>query len=142
MRTPWTVARLTALALATGALACGGSSGGGTAATVTGPRGTPNPSSASVAATPQLAFTPGDVTIAPGGTVTWTFGDTTHSVAFDRSSTTGRDPNGYYTGDTDVAPGDIEPAHTTSVARTFASSGTFTYHCLIHSGMSGTVTVR
>jgi plastocyanin len=134
------VIRASLLLLTIAALGCGGSGG---ADKSTGPGGGTNPSTATVAATPALAFTPATATVASGGTVTWDFGTVAHSVAFDRSDVTdGRDANGYYTGGTSSAPDDIPPVQGTTVSRTFASPGTYTYHCLLHAGMNGTVVVR
>ncbi len=110
--------------LSAGLVACGssGSGGGGTM----GPPA-PSPQSATVAATPQLAFSPNAVTIAPGGTVTFAFGAVGHAVKFD----TGTNP-----------PGDIPGVNAdTSVSRTFATAGTFAFHCTIHPQMTGTIVV-
>ncbi len=80
-----------------------------------------------VAATPQLAFTPGAVTVPQGAAVTWNFGAVPHNVTF--SAAAGR-------------PADI-PGQNTNVAvsRTFTQTGTFAYVCTLHAGMAGTVTV-
>jgi plastocyanin len=106
--------------LATGLLACGSSS--------TAPRTpTPSPAAGTVNAVPSLAFTPSTITIAPGGTVTFAFGSVGHNVFFDA---------------TPGAPADIPGVNAdTSVVRSFASTGTFTFHCHIHAGMTGTVVV-
>ena len=68
-------------------------------------------------------FSPGTVTVAVGGTVTWTNNDiVTHT-------TTQTGWNG------EVAPG-------ARFARVFPTAGSFDYRCSIHTGMTGTVTVR
>jgi plastocyanin len=85
------------------------------------------PGTASVAATPSITFNPAVVDIAAGGTVTWDFGSLTHNVTFDAA--TGR-------------PANITASTNTSVARTFATAGTFSYQCTIHPGMTGTVNVH
>ena len=72
------------------------------------------------------AFTPDDVSVAIGTTVTWTNSD---SVAHTSTS----DSEGWNSGS--VAPGGQF-----SVA--FRTAGTFPYHCAIHPGMIGTVTVH
>lgn len=71
-------------------------------------------------------FTPANVAIARGGTVTWTFGALLHNVDF--QGTAG-------------APTSIPNTANASVSRTFNSAGTFSYVCSLHSGMNGTVQV-
>lgn len=74
-------------------------------------------------------FDPTGVTIAQGGTVTWTWsaGSVTHNVTFD--ATAGR-------------PTDIPNRASGAVPKTFTTAGTFNYHCTIHgASMSGAVTV-
>lgn len=72
-------------------------------------------------------FTPGDQTIAIGGTVTWTFGARPHNVIF--NAVTG-------------APANVPTTTNASVSRTFPTAGTFPYLCNLHAGMSGTISVR
>jgi len=84
-------------------------------------------SSASVAATTGLQFDPNSVTITANGTVTWNFAGTAHNVTFD-----GAAPGG----------GNIPTTANSSVSRTFATPGTYPYHCSIHGGMNGEVTVQ
>lgn len=82
--------------------------------------------SASVTATAGTSFDPQNVTVAPGGTVTWTF-QANHNVTF---STAG-------------APANIPDKASGSEARTFPTAGTYNYICTIHgAGMSGTVRVQ
>jgi plastocyanin len=105
-------------------VACGSS--GSSGSTTTAPPG-PSPQLATVGATAQLAFSPNSVTIAPGGTVTFVFGTVAHTVKFD----TGTNP-----------PADILGSNAnTSISRTFNTAGTFTFHCIIHPQMTGTVIV-
>lgn len=86
-------------------------------------------SAAIVQATPQINFQPGQVEIAQNGAVTWEFGAVPHNVFF-TPGTVGR-------------PQDITGLNTnTSIARTFATLGTFQYECGLHPGMRGTVVVR
>jgi len=72
------------------------------------------------------AFAPSPVTVAVGGTVTWTNNDTTTHTS------TGN--NGAWNSG-NIAPGG-------RFSTTFSSAGSFTYHCTIHPGMVGTVTVQ
>jgi len=74
-------------------------------------------------------FDPSSVTIAVGGTVTWTWsaGAVTHNVTFQTAG----------------APANIANASSGSVPRTFNSAGTYQYVCTIHgASMSGSVTVQ
>jgi plastocyanin len=81
-----------------------------------------------VNATPSIAFTPGNVKLAVGGTVTFDFGAVGHNVFFDN------DPVG--------APEAIDGVNAnTSVRRTFPVAGVYTYYCHVHPGMSGTIVV-
>jgi plastocyanin len=72
------------------------------------------------------AYAPNPVTVAVGTSVTWTNNDTTAhtSTANDGTWNSGT-----------IAPG-------SSFTRTFASAGTFTYHCTIHPNMVASVTVQ
>lgn len=73
----------------------------------------------------SFAFSPNSITIAPGDTVTWTNGDgTTHTV-------TGN--NGSW--------GSGNLANTQTYTHQFNETGDFTYHCSIHSSMTGVVHV-
>jgi plastocyanin len=72
------------------------------------------------------AFSPDEVGVAVGDTVTWT---NTDSV----SHTSTSDATGWDSGI--VAPG-------AQFSRTFQSAGRFQYHCAIHPGMVGTVVVQ
>ena len=73
----------------------------------------------------DFAFNPATTTASAGGKVTWTNNDTTaHTVTFDDGS---------------ADSGNIAPSSTFD--HTFATAGTFAYHCTIHSQMKGTVTV-
>jgi plastocyanin len=89
--------------------------------------GTVNPTSASVAASNDNSFSPSSVTIAPGGSVTWSFGSVQHNVQF--------------RGGTGV-PSSIGNSASTQASRTFESAGTFDYECTLHGGMNGTVVVQ
>jgi plastocyanin len=75
----------------------------------------------------DFTFTPETVTVAAGGTVTWTNKDSAnHNVQFDDKSVKGianlrQDQSGKVT---------------------FAKAGSFSYVCTYHAGMKGTVTVQ
>ena len=107
------------LATATTLAACGG----GMTTSTNDP-----PPSATVNATPQIAFSPAQLTVTQGGTVTFAFGSVGHNVYFDN------DPAG--------APANIPGVNSnTNVDRVFGTSGVYTFNCHIHPGMHGTVTV-
>ena len=110
------------LATLTGALlamACGGSYGG-TAG--------PPPAGNTVAATPSLTFTPATLSVNVGDNVTFAFGSVPHNVFFTQQA---------------GAPADIAGNNTNvSIARTFATAGTYTYTCHIHPSMRGTIEAR
>lgn len=131
------------VALVALASACGGGGSGGNdrePTTPTGPGG-PKPTatpvaSATVAMSSRASdgysaeehrFTPEQVTLRLGGTVTWT-NETglTHNVTF---------------GAADGAPQNVANNASGSSQRTFAKAGTYTYTCTNHSGMSGSVVV-
>lgn len=94
--------------------------------TPTGPSATPVQAASVEAAATANTFTPPTVRLSRGGTVTWSFGARPHNVTFD--AVTG-------------APENVLTTTDGSAARTFATAGTFTYHCTLHSGMSGTIVV-
>jgi plastocyanin len=70
------------------------------------------------------AYAPNPMTVAVGTSVTWHNSDnTTHT------STSGSWDSG------GIAPGG-------SFSHTFSTAGSYTYHCTIHPGMTGTVVVQ
>ncbi|MFL5576766.1 MAG: plastocyanin/azurin family copper-binding protein [Gemmatimonadaceae bacterium] len=157
MRTRRSLERsLAAASILVGALACGGGSGGG-GSDNTGTNPQPQPAT-TVQATPQLAFTPHDVSVQTGGAVTWAFGSTAHTVVFDAPAGNNPPPTGGNPYNPDLvsarvarsaavagppgAPADIGQTSNASVARTFSTAGTFPYHCSIHPQMTGQVTVQ
>jgi plastocyanin len=74
----------------------------------------------------NFSFNPATVASAVGGKVTWTNGDdAAHTVTFDDASVT--------------SSGNLNTGQ--AFVGTFSAAGTFTYHCAIHPGMKGTVTV-
>ena len=73
------------------------------------------------------AFTPADVDILSGGTVTFNWNGVTHNVTW--QTTPASVPN-------------ITDRSTGSVPVTVNQAGTYNYHCTIHPGMDGTITVH
>jgi plastocyanin len=91
--------------------------------TATAEADVPPPANAEVSVVDN-SFDPEAVTLATGGTVTWTWGGTVdHNVTF--------------------SSGPSSPSQTTGTfERTFNDTGVFDYQCSIHgSSMSGTITV-
>ena len=79
----------------------------------------------------DFQFSPATISAIPSGTtITWDWGagpTAVHNVTFDVVA---------------GAPGNITNRTSGSVARTFNTAGTFTYHCTNHPGtMNGSVTV-
>ena len=76
----------------------------------------------------NIAFTPKNLTIARGSTVTfaWRDGDTAHNVV--SQGTRRFEPIGI--------------RETGSQSRTFTKAGTYRYVCTLHPGMAGRITVR
>jgi len=76
----------------------------------------------------SYSFAPANVTITKGGTVTWTneAGKTAHNVTFSGNG----------------SPASVSNFTSGSTSRTFENTGTFSYQCTNHSGMTGTVTVQ
>jgi len=102
--------------------------GGGDSSTAPPPPPPPVPA-ATVQATPSDQFTPGNVALLQGGTVTFEFGTVAHDVFFDGA------PAG--------APANISEGQSNrSLTLTFNTKGTFNYNCHIHPGMHGTVVVE
>jgi plastocyanin len=99
----------------------------GTAAATVAPTSTPEAAAKSASVTiKDFEFTPATVTIAVGGTVTWTNnGPSTHTVTADDGS---------------FDSGNLSQGKTFS--HTFQTAGTFTYHCSIHPFMTATVIVQ
>lgn len=126
--------RVAALLLSATVFACGGS---GSSSAVTGP---PPPPSVPSGSTTSLTiannyFTPSTDSVAVGATATWTWDTCTgdgyggsncgsHSVQFDDGSSSSA----------------IKSSG--SFSRMFAAAGTFTYHCLVHPEMKGTIVVH
>jgi plastocyanin len=84
------------------------------------------PTTQAIAAPAGTAFSPACTELAPGGSVTWTFG-AEHNVQFQGTAPTG---------------GNIGNTSTGSVSRTFPNTGNYEYTCTIHAGMNGRIVVR
>jgi plastocyanin len=85
----------------------------------------PAPASNSVSIV-NMSFSPSSLTVTAGTTVTWTNNDgMTHT-------TTSNDP-GFDSGNMTAG---------TKFTHSFSTPGTYAYHCSIHSGMTGTITVK
>jgi plastocyanin len=80
----------------------------------------------------DTAFQPADVTVAKGGTVTWTNED---DVGHDVTKTGGSGAE-FKSG----APGDMSKGDT--FKQTFSTAGEVQYVCTVHAGMEGTITVK
>jgi plastocyanin len=78
----------------------------------------------------DFLFTPRDTAVQVGGTVTWTWsaGATQHNVTYTNGPAQLPDSSG-----TRTAPA--------SFSTTFTTPGRYSYHCTVHAGMDGTVTV-
>jgi plastocyanin len=85
-----------------------------------------NEDAATVSASNGLTFSPSTVSIITGGLVTWLFQSVEHTVTF--TAGTG-------------APTNIVASSNTSISRSFPTAGVYTYSCLIHPQMTGTVRV-
>ena len=73
-------------------------------------------------------FDPNTLTVKAGGTVTWTWaGATRHTLTF----TSGPAP----------LPAETSAQATGTMAITFNTVGKYAYHCTLHGGMDGTLTV-
>ncbi len=109
------------------AAACGGYSSPTTPSTGgTNNQGTPVSITSGSEFKTTNAFAPNPIVVSAGGSVTWTNNDTT-------THTSTGDDGSWSSGN--IAPG-------ASFSRTFSTAGSFKYHCSLHPGMVGTVTVQ
>lgn len=132
--------RARSLAVATGAAAlvaaASGCGGGGTASPATAPGSTAETSSAAVGGggpaktagavmIMNFTFVPQSLSVAQGTTVTWTNRDSAvHTTTADKGAWNS---------------GNLAQGQTFSF--TFTTPGTYTYHCAIHTYMTGSITV-
>jgi hypothetical protein len=107
--------------------ACGGSGGGGyNGGPITGPANNTCPDNTFCMR--ASSFQPTSLTVAKGTTVGFANSSSVeHNVVFDSPSA----------GVADI--GDITSG---TVSRTFGTVGTFAFHCTIHAGMNGSITVQ
>ena len=126
MRIPKLTGLLIAASLAIGACSAGSSpSPAATAPPASVPPSAGGGGSASAVTMQNLAFNPAALTVKVGTKVTWTNQDSTaHTVTFDTGGATSDNL-----------------AQSATYKQTFSTAGTLTYHCKIHSTMTGTVTV-
>ena len=111
---------LLSLVAAVALVGCGGSSYSGS---VTDPQPIPTNN----VSLQNIAFSPRSIQVSPGSTVQFTNNDgITHNITFSSASITGA---------TDFSSG------IRSVVMPVAP-GTYAYHCTIHAGMAGTITVQ
>jgi plastocyanin len=113
------------------AAACGGG-GDATSPTNGNPGGTtggnppPTPVPQNTVAVSDNQFTPANIQVAIGTTVTWTWASDArdHNVTFGDGTTSGNRSAG------------------ATYSKTFPTAGTFTYNCTLHGGMNGSVLVK
>lgn len=87
-----------------------------------------SPVSTSAISIKNMAFSPINVSISAGTTVTWTNNDSaTHQVESDGNLS-------------DLLSGEIAPGQTYTF--TFNQTGTYTYHCKIHPSMTAQIVVK
>ena len=126
--------RLAIVGLVFSVAACGGGGAAVDAVATPDPTGgsepavtPPSPSSATVVTTTGSSFSPATINVAVGAAVTWRISGNTHNVTF---------------GSSKPAEGNVpNTASGGSATRTFPNSGTYTYECSLHSGMTGQVIV-
>ncbi len=81
-----------------------------------------------VSATSSNQFSPGNATVATGQVIQWTVASDSvpHNVTFDSTGSL-------------TSPGSLGPGESWQVK--FSVPGTYAYHCTIHDGMNGQITV-
>lgn len=92
-----------------------------------------------IQATASLQFTPREISIALGDSVTFVFASVEHSIEFQN----GEELRAYYGGPSSAgAPANVALSTNTSVVRSFRTAGSFKFRCTKHAGMLGEVTVQ
>jgi plastocyanin len=106
--------------------ACGSDSSGGTtpSASPAGSTGSGGAGDGSTVEIKNFMFSPMNLTVPAGTTVTWKFDDSTQHTANDNSFTSSPMANGQ------------------TFTHTFSATGTVAYHCSIHPFMTGTIVVK
>jgi plastocyanin len=118
--------RLLSFSLAVAIAGCGGGGGGG-GSTPTTPTTPATPVATTSVSMKNTAFSPADIVVSPGATVTWTNDDGfAHNATF--SNTAIASTPSFATGSQSV----VMPT----------AAGTYSYTCTIHGGMNGTVKVQ
>jgi copper binding plastocyanin/azurin family protein len=122
------ISSMVVIAMLSAFIACGG--GGGDGGIISPPPPPPPPPTCpdNTFCMRAASFSPTTLTVAKGTTVGYQNNSgVEHNVVFDSQAS----------GAADV--GDITSG---TVSRTFNTSGTFAFHCTIHAGMSGSITVQ
>jgi plastocyanin len=123
---PGTLRRCVLAAAVAGLLAAPACGGGGDDGPTPAKSGKTAPLGAGNVVIKGFAFTPKELTVQAGTTVTWTHKDSaTHTVTADDDS--------YKSGDL---------TNGATFGHLFDTAGTYKYHCSIHVSMTGTVTVH
>jgi plastocyanin len=124
MSIPRRIVALFAVMLAAG---CSGSDSSPTGTTSTDTFGGSATATTVDVTMPSLVYNPNHIDIARNGVVNFVFASIAHDVRF---------------GGNAQAPNDILVTSNTTVSRTFANAGTFTFLCTLHANMSGVVVVH
>ena len=124
------------LVIAATAISCGGDSAGPGGGGGGGGGGGTCPTN-SFCATVSNSWSPSTRTVAAGTTITFSNnGNTTHNVTWDNATGRNAALQGDGAGDVPDFPAGV--SHT----RLFNATGTFGFHCTLHPGMNGSVTVQ
>lgn len=134
MRPTFILASIVVVGLAAG---CGGGGGGYPMSPSSGGTTTPSTGNSAGVTIADFSFSPTPITVKVGTVVTWTnYGGAAH--------TTTADSGAWNSGQLAAAGGaayGMSGGAGGSYSHTFGTAGTFTYHCLNHTYMMGTITV-